>query len=122
MILTCLARSLAVGGMLMSTPLLAGEPGIVSFTRSGADQLESASLGSGESLTFTYDQSYGQLTGIEDDGESGFSLELASDALLHLPLSQTVRDEENSEALLSATITYDSGGLRASRTVSAGSQ
>jgi hypothetical protein len=119
MMLRSLARFLAMGGMLMSGPLFAGEIG---FTRAGADQLSTASLGSGESLAFTYDPSFGHLKNIADQGGSGFDLSFTADALLHLPLSQTVTDVASGESLLSAAITYDAHGLRASRTVSAGSE
>src|SRR5688572_18500460 len=110
---TCLARSLAVGGMLMSTPLFAGD---VSFTRSGKDQLSAASLASGESLAFTYDAGYGQMTRIQG---SPYSLSLTSDPLLHLPLAQTISDASGT-VLLEAVMTYGADGLRASRMVSAG--
>jgi hypothetical protein len=38
--------------------------GSASFTRAGSDQLTAASLGSDASLTFTYDATYGQITGL----------------------------------------------------------
>src|SRR5688500_3899308 len=93
-----------------------------SFTRSGSDQLETASLASGGALSFSYDASFGQVTSIADGSGSGFSLSFTSDALLHLPLSQTVTDQESGETLLVAAIAYDADGLRASRTVSAGAE
>lgn len=61
-----------------------------SFTRSGSDQLSTRSLASGSTLSFTYDQTYGQIMGIADT--SGFSLSIISEGLLHLPLSQTVTE------------------------------
>jgi RHS repeat-associated protein len=93
-----------------------------SFTRDGSDRIDSASFSSGAALSFSYDASHGQITDISDAGASGFSLELVSDAMLHLPVSQAVRDEASGDTLLSAAITYDAGGHRASRTVSAGSE
>jgi hypothetical protein len=99
---------------------LSESPKTASFTRSGSDQLEAASLAAGESLSFSYEAGDGQMTEIAGSGENGFRLELGSDALLHLPVSQTVT--ESGETLLSAAITYDAGGLRASRTVRAGSE
>jgi RHS repeat-associated protein len=98
--------------------LLGGSDSTSSFTRSGSDKLSTANLASGGGLSFTYDATYGQMTGIADTG--GFSLSYTADALLHLPLSQAVT--ENGETLISAAITYDADGLRASRTVSAGSE
>jgi hypothetical protein len=102
--------------------LAENSPPSSSFTRSGSDRLEAASLASGEALSFGYDPSNGELTVIGDGGASGFSLSLASDALLHLPVSQTVKDKASGATLLSAAIAYDAGGLRASRMVSAGSE
>jgi hypothetical protein len=103
-------------------PVLQDSASSSSFARDGNDQLESASFASGESLNFSYDSSYGQLTAISDAQESGFSLSFQSDVLLHLPLSQTVRDEASGDTLLSTSIAYDAQGMRASRTVSAGSE
>jgi hypothetical protein len=96
-------------------------PSDSSFARDGSDQLNSASLASGEKL-FSYESSNGQLTEISDTQENGFSLTFESDTLLHLPLSQTVQDKASGDTVLSATITYDAQGMRASRTVSAGSE
>ena len=108
--------------MTMLPAFMADSPSRSSFTRSGSDQLDSASLASGEALSFGYDASFGQLTAIGDASGSGFSLGLTADVLLHLPLSQTVRDEKSGETLLAASIAYDADGLRASRTVSAGAE
>src|SRR5688572_13238801 len=113
--LAVLARSLAVCVMLMGTPLFAGEQ-TVSFTRQGQDLLSAASFGSSEDLVFAYDASFGQMTRI---GGSAYSLSLASDPLLHLPLAQTILDASD-RVLLTAAMTYEAGGLRASRTLSAG--
>jgi uncharacterized protein RhaS with RHS repeats len=88
----------------------------VSFTRSGKDQLSAASLAAGDDLAFAYDATYGQMTGIESSGSSAYSLLLTADPLLHLPLSQTIRDA-SAKVLLTAAITYDADGLRASRVV-----
>jgi hypothetical protein len=92
----------------------------ISFTRSGSDQLSTARRASGSTLSFTYEPSYGQMMGIADQEAGGFSLSFTSDALLHLPISQRVT--ENGVTLLSAAIGYDAQGLRASRTVSDGSE
>ena len=81
---------------------LSESPKTASFTRSGSDQLETASLAAGESLSFSYEAGYGQMTEIAGSGENGFRLDLGSDALLHLPVSQTVT--ESGDTLLSATI------------------
>src|SRR5688572_9330658 len=113
--LAVLARSLAVCVMLMGTPLFAGEQ-TVSFTRQGQDLLSAASFGSSEDLVFAYDASFGQMTRI---GGSAYSLSLTSDPLLHLPLAQTILDASDT-VLLTAAMTYEAGGLRASRTLSAG--
>jgi hypothetical protein len=99
---------------------LSESPKTASFTRSDSDHLETANLAAGESLSFSYEAADGQMTEIAGSGENGFRLDLGSDALLHLPVSQTVT--ESGETLLSAAITYEAGGLRASRTVSAGSE
>jgi RHS repeat-associated protein len=94
--------------------------GSASFTRAGSDQITAASLASNASLTFTYDATYGQITGLAGSGSTGYSLAFSPEALLHLPVSQTVKDATSGAALLSAAIDYDASGLRASRTVSAG--
>ena len=106
----------------MMPVVMADLPSRSSFTRSGSDQLSAASLPSGGALSFSYDASFGQVTSIGDGSGSGFSLGFTSDALLHLPLNQTVRDQESGETLLAAAIAYDADGLRASRTVSAGAE
>jgi RHS repeat-associated protein len=93
--------------------------GSASFTRSGSDQLTAASLASDASLTFTYDASYGQITGLAG---SGYSLAFSPETLLQLPIAQTITDQATGATLLSATIDYDAQGLRASRKVSAGTQ
>jgi RHS repeat-associated protein len=116
-----LAISLCFLFLVMMLPLLmADAPSRSTFTRSSSDQLSSASLAAGEDLSFSYDASHGQLTEIADAGGSGFSLSFTSDALLHLPLSQTVR--QSGETLLSTSIGYDAHGLRASRKISAGTE
>jgi hypothetical protein len=93
--------------------------GPASFARSGKDQLASASLASGEAFAFTYDASYGQMTGMSS-GPAGYSLSIEAEPLLHLPLTQTVVDNMTGTTLLSSSIDYDGDGLRATRRVAAG--
>jgi hypothetical protein len=88
-----------------------------SFTRSSSDQIAEASL-EGNSLSLAYDASYGDLVSLT--GES-YRLTLTPDAVLRRPLTQSLSDASGSE-ILSAGLTYDAMGLRASRTVQAGSQ
>jgi RHS repeat-associated protein len=90
----------------------------VSFTRSGSDLLSAATLASGENLAFAYDATYGDMTRIEGSGTPAYSLLLTSDPVLQLPLSQTIRAASGT-TLLTAAITYDAQGLRASRMVDA---
>jgi hypothetical protein len=126
------ARCAAAGGILIvlstflygfdgnsNVPPFQSSEQTVRFTRAGNDQLFQATLASGE-VTFAYDATYGQLTGIEASGSSDYSLSLTSDPLLHLPLSQTVK--QSGATILSAVITYDADGLRASRMVNAAAQ
>jgi hypothetical protein len=91
------------------------------FTRSGKDQLASASLASGDVFSFAYDDSHGQMTGMSS-GPSGYSLSLEAEPLLHLPLSQTIVDNATGATLLTAAIDYEANGLRSTRTVRPGSQ
>jgi hypothetical protein len=80
----------------------------------------SASLASG-GVTAAYDSTYGSMTGISSSGSAGYSLRLAVDPVLSLPIGQNVANLASGATLLTAAIDYDANGLRASRTVSAGS-
>src|SRR5688572_10316848 len=110
-----LARSLTICVILLSTPLFAGEP-MVNFTRDGQDLISAASFASSEDLAFAYDASFGQMSRIEG---SVYSLSLTCDPLLYLTLAQTIL-HASERVLLTAAMTYEAGGLRASRTLSAG--
>jgi RHS repeat-associated protein len=93
---------------------------LLSVIRSGNDQMTSATI-AGHAMSFAYDATYGQLTAIADADKNGYSLSFDADALLHLPVTQTVKDQANGDTVFSAAIAYGADGLRASRRVSAGS-
>ena len=98
-----------------------GKPIQADLSRGGNDQIMSASLGSGD-LTAAYDATYGNMTGISSAGGAGYALKLAVDPVLNLPIGQNVANIASGATLLTTAIAYDANGLRASRTVSAGSE
>jgi hypothetical protein len=91
------------------------------LSRGGNDQIMSASLASGD-VTAAYEATYGSMTNVSSSGGTGYSLGLELDPVLNLPISQNVASFASGATLLRAAIDYDANGLRASRTVSAGSE
>ncbi|HEY7748394.1 MAG TPA: hypothetical protein VH933_06935, partial [Aestuariivirgaceae bacterium] len=88
-----------------------------SFTRLNSDQIEEASL-KGEEVKLAYDASYGDVVSLS--GER-FSLTFTPDAVLRRATRQSLSDSSGRE-ILSAGISYEAQGLRASRTVEAQGQ
>lgn len=91
------------------------------LSRGGSDQIISAALASGD-VTAAYEATYGSMTRVSSSAGAGYSLNLAVDPVLNLSVGQSVANIASGVTLLSAAIDYDANGLRASRTVNAGSE